>query len=280
MGGVAKSVTNFAKSPTRVLSAVGTGGASEAWRKIYHPAADLQQAGDNWLSGNGQGSGNQSFPDFNISPEEIAANQKQITDLGQQQADQTNKFNAGDQVAREAARAKLSGLLTQQAQQSFARTLPQTAEDYNGGHLLNSSGYGNEVARQQGYLANDIANRMGQVGVGDINRSSDIGLGAIQAQQGLGQQALQRGFSLQDFVRHANVAKQIGAAAAPQVGNGKAGTGSLLSGIGSLAPLAGMAMGGPAGKAAGSAISSMTSPSLPPSLSLFDNTKSGFARYS
>lgn len=68
MAGSVKSVTNFAKSPSRVLTAVGTAGASEAWRKTNPAVAKLQQAGDKWLGGNGSGNNGLS----NMSPENPA----------------------------------------------------------------------------------------------------------------------------------------------------------------------------------------------------------------
>lgn len=208
-------------------------------------------------------SGQYTSGPFSIDPAQIAADQASINNLGSANYNETNQFNSNDQAARAASRDKLAGLLTQQAQDSFKQTLPQTAEDYNAGHLLNSSGYGNEVARQQSNLASGIANQMGQVGINDINRSSDIGLNALQAKQGMSQSALSRGFSLNDFINQANVAKALGAQAAPQVGNGKGQTGALLSGVGATAPLIGalkgFGKGGPAGAAAGAGAGLLTS---------------------
>lgn len=173
---------------------------------------------------------------FSINPAQVAADQAAITALGNQQQQSTLNFNADDQAARAKARDALSAALTKQGQATFQQGLPATEETLNAQHLLNGSGLGQEIARQQGNLATNIANQVGVQGISDINRSSDLGLQALGQQQGAQTNALSRGFSLNDFINQANVAKTIGAQAAPQVGNGKGQTGMLLSGVGSVVP--------------------------------------------
>lgn len=196
---------------------------------------------------------------FSLDPAQLAADKAAISGLGASQDAQNQQFITSDAESRSGARDQLARLLTQQAQQSFSQTLPKTAEDYNAGHLLNSSGYGNEVARQQSNLAAQIANQVALQGVSDINRTSDQKAAALQGLQGFGNAGLSRQFSLEDFINSANVSKTIGAQTAPQVSSGKGQTGTLLGGVGALAPLVGAARGfgkgGPAGAAAGAASS-------------------------
>lgn len=214
---------------------------------------------------------------FHLDPNQMAADKQGIldlantqgqqqTDLGQKQYDQTTDFIQRDTNQRSEDRQRLAEALTKQNQAVFQQGLPATEETLNAQHLLNGSGLGQEIARQQGNIATNIANQVGTAGAEDYRTAAQQRAGALQGLQGSqsqalgttqagGTNALSRGFSLEDFINQANIAQSIGAQAAPQVGGGKGQTGALLSGVGSLAPLAGMAMGGPAGGAAGKAAS-------------------------
>lgn len=134
----------------------------------------------------------------------------------------------------------------QYAAETFQRMLPQLAEDYNAHHLLNSTGYQQEAARQAAYLAQDLSSQ----------RSNQIAQ-ALTGAQGFQTAGLNRTFSLADFQRQAQLAQQLGAQAAPQVGSGKGAVGTTLGGIGALAPLVG-AFGGPAGVMAGYGVNRAT----------------------
>lgn len=203
----------------------------------------------------------QPIPGSPVAPptvdQQVVADQAKIETEGQRQNQQMQDFITGDAATRASARDQLAQLLTQKAQQSFSETLPQTAEDYNSHHLLNSSGYGNEVARQQANLASQIANQVGMQGFSDIDlqsRQKQAALGGMQSFQTAG---LNRGFNLDDFVRQGNLAREIGAASTPKVGNGK-GVGTGIAGAGTGAAIGtqilpgwGTAIGGGLGALAG-----------------------------
>jgi len=210
----------------------------------------------------GQGGGQYTSGPFSIDPLQVKADQDAINALGSQQREATDAYSLTDQAKRSAGRDALAAALTKQSQEYFKQALPETEETLNAQHLLNGSGLGQEIARQQGNLAANIANQVGVQGANDMNRASDLSLMGLQQQQGAQTNALSRGFSLNDFINQANVAKAIGAQAAPQVGNGKGQTGTLLSGIGATAPLIsavkgagkGAAVGGPPGAVAGAVL--------------------------
>lgn len=263
MGGSAKGVVNTVK---RAGLAGVTGGLSEFGQTNPFGVNGVPNANgvahsiapslfpNSAVNAPGQTGGN-----WAVDPAQIAADQASINDLGTQQRADTSAFAGQDAASRTAARQAMSDALTKQAQASFQQALPATEETLNSQHLLNGSGLGQELGRQQGYLATNIANQMGVQGANDLNRTSDINLGGLQGQQALQQGALSRGFSLQDFGRQAQIAQAIGAQAAPQVGNGKGQTGTLLSGIGAAAPpligaAKGFGKGGPAGAVAGAAL--------------------------
>lgn len=199
------------------------------------------------------------YPDaFQFNPDQAAVDQQSINDLANQQYADVQQYNTTDQSNRASARQALADALTKQSQAFFQQGLPQTEETLNAQHLLNGSGLGQEIGRQQAYLGANIANQVGTLGATDINRASDINLQALQGQQGQQQAALSRGLSLQDFARQAQIAKAIGATAAPQMPSGKstgiagglAGAGAGAT-IGSAVPVVGTGIGALLGGAAG-----------------------------
>lgn len=177
-------------------------------------------------------------PAFNFDPEQAYADQQSILDLANRQYSDAQQFGVADQANREVARQKMADALIKQSQASFQQGLPETQEVLNSQHLLNGSGLGQELARQQGNIATDIANQVGVQGAGDLNRASDINFQALQGKQGQQAAALSRGFSLADFARQAQVAKAIGATSAPQMPSGKStGISGGLAGAGTGATI-------------------------------------------
>ena len=205
----------------RIGSGVLTLGGSEAARALTGPKSGLSQLlqipGAILTGGVGAGSnipsvfGGSSTPNvpgpFTLDPNQVAGDTAAINSLGDTQYKQTLDTLTGSDTTP----GSLASLMK--------ASLPATAEDYNAGHVLTSSAYPQEVARQEATLA------------------AQYGLPALQQKQSMGQAALGRQFSLEDFINQANVAKTIGATAAPQVSSGKGQTGTALSGVGALAPL-------------------------------------------
>lgn len=165
---------------------------------------------------NSFGNGNQSNPyvsgPFSLDPNQLTADQTNITNLGNKQYSDT-----------------LSGIDTNTAAQTdaaskfFQQSLPDIAENAQAAHLYDSTGYGQEVARQQAALATQVG-----------SQASQEKLSALQGLQGFQTGALQRGQSLEDFINQANVAKTIGAQMAPQPPSGKQNFGTVAQGVGAL----------------------------------------------
>lgn len=127
-------------------------------------------------------------------------------DQGQFDSDRAAIYQEGQKQYDETLK-----LIPAEVANSINRSLPMLKEELNANGLLNSSAYGNEVARRQSDLAQNLVTQ------------------AVQGRQGFQTGALQRGLSLEDFVNQAKVAKSIGATMAPQVGNGK---GTAVAGLG------------------------------------------------
>lgn len=242
MGGIMKTTMKGINSTKKILS--GKGNLSD----VLSVATGLPTAD----RGTGPG-----LTALDFHPDEAATDQAAITGLAKSQQDATGAFNVQDQASRAAARAQLSQALTTQGQATFQQGLPATEEMLNSQHLLNSSGLGQEIARQQGNLATNIANTVGVQGASDIDRASNINLSALQGFQNQQAQAQSRVFSLQDFARNAQVAQALGSQAAPQVSGKSAGVSGGLAGAGSGATAGsafgpwGAAIGGVLGGAAG-----------------------------
>lgn len=194
------------------------------------------------LFGNGDDSHGGIDGPFTLDPAQFEADRAAINDLGTRQYADTQKFIDSDTTDRAASREALAKALTNQAQASFQQGLPATLEDLNARHLLNGSGLGQELARQQGNVATNIANEVGVQGAKDIDWRSGLNQQALAGRQGFETGALQRGLSLEDFVNSANVSKSIGAAFTPVQPSGKQNFGAAAQGVGALASLAKLAL--------------------------------------
>jgi len=137
---------------------------------------------------------------------------------------------------------------TKRAHDLFGQMLPDIAENSQAAHLYDSTGYGQEVARQQSNIASQIAENEAQ------QRMS-----ALSGRQGFQTGGLQRLMGLQDFTQQAKVAKAIGATNAPQAPSSKAtGSAGALAGAGAgaqagtaVSPGYGTALGALIGAGAG-----------------------------
>lgn len=209
----------------RAVAAVGTGGLSEFAQKnpflegaVRNPLAPntpfFQQSG---LFGGNSATGQPSIPGpFTLDPNQYLQDKADITNLGKQQYSDTMGAIDTNQTAQ-----------TQRAKDLFSSMLPDIAENAQASHLYDSTGYGQEVGRQQANLASQFA-----------SDAANQRLQALSGRQGFETGALQRGQSLEDFINQANVAKTIGAQMAPQPASGKQNFGTVAQGVGALSPFA------------------------------------------
>lgn len=190
---------------------------------------------------------------FTLDQGQFNSDRAAIAGEGQKQFNDTNAFINSDAAARSAARDQLANVLNTQAKNSFSQMLPDIAENSQAAHLYDSTGYGQEVARQQAALESGIQSQLGQQGVQDIYNTSNQRAAALQGQQGFGSAALQRGLSMEDQINNANISKTLGQVFAPQPPSGKSQFGTTAQGIGALAPWAKLGKSAGAGAAAGGA---------------------------
>lgn len=122
---------------------------------------------------------------------------------------------------------RTTGMIPQVVASQLKSEMPDIAESANAGHVLDSSAYGQEIARRQSELQNSLLIPATQQYNQDLGRAQLTG-------QGYAGQGLQRGLSLEDFINQANVAKTIGAQMAPQPPTSKQNFGTAASGIGAI----------------------------------------------
>ncbi len=228
MGGTAKKIGNVAKYAVPVQYIANRAATSLFNKK--NPAKDLikdytfkgSEADDRGITG-----------PFMLDQEQFDADKEAINTEGQKQYDES------------LAGIKDYGTSSnQRAKELFGFMLPDIAENAQAAHLYDSTGYGQEVAREQAKIASDIA--LDEAG----KRYSALG-----GRQNFQTSALQRGLSLEDFINQANVAKTIGAQMAPQPASGKSSALSGgVAGAGAGAPFGpwGAAIGGAGGLLMGS----------------------------
>lgn len=201
----------------RPVSGLATGGISEFTQKnpfgvpINNPIPGI-------LGQNGQPNPGIAGP-FSLDANQLTADQQNITNLGNKQYSDTLGAIDTNSAAQ-----------TKRAQDLFGEMLPGIAENAQAAHLYDSSGYGQEVARQQSNIASQVA-----------SDAANQKFQALAGRQGFETGALQRGQSLEDFINQSNVAKTIGAQMAPLPPSGKQNFGTVASGAGALAPLAKLA---------------------------------------
>lgn len=190
-----------------------------------------------WVFNNGQQNPYVSGP-FSLDPNQVSADISSINAQGEKQYDAATAL--GDKQYQDL----LSGIdtngtaQTQRARDLFTQMLPDIAENAQAAHLYDSSGYGQEVARQQANIASQVASEQANQRLAALQGRQGTQTSALQGLQGFQTGGLQRGLSLEDFINQANVSKTLGQAFAPQAPTGKQNFGTVASGVGALAPMA------------------------------------------
>lgn len=239
------AVKNPISTIGRGIVAGATGGLSEFAQKdpfgapVNNPINGVLPINNSFLKTGSLFANNQNNPyvsgPFGLDPNQMSKDQSDITGLGNKQyADTLGAIDTN------------SAAQTQRAKDLFGQMLPDIAENSQASHLYDSTGYGQEVARQQSGIASQVASDEAQQK-----------MQALSGRQGFETGALQRGQSLEDFINQANVAKTLGAQMAPPPPSGKQNFGTVAQGVGALSPFAkigkGAAAGGPVGAAAAGA---------------------------
>lgn len=171
---------------------------------------------------------------FSISPEEVSYNKKLILDNGDAQSGMFAKEGTEQDALRKQRRAEMASVLTGIADKQFSRAIPGLAEDANAGGVYTGTGFSEALARERAMNTEDLQGKIAEQGLTDLDAELGFRNSALGQRSSAADSALSRQFSLEDFIRSANVAKATGQALQPK-SDGKAGTGSMLQGIGSLA---------------------------------------------
>ncbi len=185
--------------------------------------------------------------DFSISPEEIARNKALINSEGDRQYNDILGESKTQLGLRQTRRQELADLLSRVSDKQFMRELPNIAENANAGGTYTGTGFSEALAREKGRNAADVQDKLAGQALTDTDAEIALRNSALDKRQGFQTGALSRGFSLEDFIRSANVAKTTGQALQPKT-DGKSGLGSIQ---GAAAGSAAGAPFGPWGAGAG-----------------------------
>lgn len=146
---------------------------------------------------------------------------------------------------RRTALEDLSTLLAQQQNRQLQLQVPELAEQANLKGIFRSTGLGNSIGREAGRLAATTSEQLALQGLQDRSANLTDLSNVDQGYLGGRYSALQRGFSLQDLARQAEIAKTTGAVLQPtpqatpsakggsalQGGLGGAGIGGQVGGV-------------------------------------------------
>lgn len=154
----------------------------------------------------------------------------------------------GEQVGIQKNRMQeLAALLAQQQDTAFNRNIPGIAETAQGGGFLETSGFGNSLARNYTDLQEDTSLALAKQGLAD--RDFEVaGIGKIADNRlGLQTGGLERQFSEEDLTRSERLARELGAMGVVSP-KGESSTDRTLRqvqmGVGTAASLASMAGSG------------------------------------
>lgn len=220
MGGAAKSVKKAFSNPIRGATAIGTFGTSELARKmpigrtILEAPEKLSDSLFGTKYSDGVSDSTLGGGDFYITPEQVSRDRGLI-----------DTENTAQMGLRKTRRQELADTLSRVADRQFMTELPNIAENANAGGIYTGTGFSEALAREKASNLRGIEDRLALQSLTDVD--ADIA-GRDRS--------LSRQFSLEDFIRSANVAKSTGQALMPKT-NGKAGTGETLQGAAALAKL-------------------------------------------
>ena len=166
---------------------------------------------------------------------------KQIRDLAKTQETNSRAILSEQEMIQKKRLNDLASLLATQTDQKFNRNIPSIAESAQGQGFLETSGFGNALARNYTDLQEDTNNQLLMQGLSDRDLSIKS-LGDISSNRNsMGNSALERQFSVTDNARAEALARELGkmGVSAPAKGPGTTdkilnNAGPILGGIGSI----------------------------------------------
>jgi len=202
-----------------VLQMPKPGSSPEEFAEYYRRIGELNQMGDAGqqrtpLPGETLQQYQQRLSDtqqtnYALNPTE-AADAYKIWQL-QNETEGKSRGILGEQDALQKTRLNdLAALLAQQQDTAFNRNIPGIAETAQGQGFLETSGFGNALARNYTDLQEDTSFQLARQGLSDRDLQIQ-GLGNIGAQSNeLGVAGLERTFSTGDLTRSENLSRELG----------------------------------------------------------------------
>lgn len=169
------------------------------------------------------------------------AERNQIRELAKTQEGMSRKTLDEQKAVQKARLNDLAALLAEQNNRTFNRNIPGIANTAQSQGFLETSGFGNALARNYTDLAQDTTDKLMLQGLTDrdleISTLGNIGNNT----NALGNSALQRQFSVTDNARAEELARELGRLGVPAPAKGPSTTdklitssGPILSGVGAI----------------------------------------------
>lgn len=174
----------------------------------------------------------------------VAVNdQFEIQRLAQEEEARRRKILQEQKGIQSTRLQELTALLAQEEARKFGQAIPDIAGNAQAQGFLETSGFGDALARERSKLAGDTAFRLGEQALTD--RDFEVGaIGDISKGTGdLNTNALERKFSVEDLGRSENLARELAKYGVPAPAKGPSGSEQFLQYAQGAGALAGAAKG-------------------------------------
>jgi hypothetical protein len=156
---------------------------------------------------------------------------------GIRQAQQTKKTAAEQATRRQQGLTDLAKLLSERDSRMFKDAIPEIAEEAQAKGILNTSGYGEKLARERARLEAGSSEQIAQQALSDRDLDTNSLASILSAQQGFQKDALSREFSVDDYTKQTRDALALAKSQQPE-SKGKTGGEKVAQGAQTAAAIA------------------------------------------
>ena len=136
--------------------------------------------------------------------------QGKIEEAGLRQKEEILSEATKQDELRKSRRSELANLLAQQSDRLFSENQPFIAEDANAAGIYTGTGFSEALAKEKGRLASSAQEQLAMQGLTDTDALLDQRSSALSRSQGFQEAGLSRNFSLDDYMRQAQLSRELG----------------------------------------------------------------------
>ena len=176
------------------------------------------------------GEGDDSFTATTTIPGKVE-DERIVGDVADRFEQQSRDLLGQQEARREASLKDLSGLMTGRRDEMFKEAVPGLAEQAQEGGFLTSTGFGDSLAKKLASLEREQSYVLGVKGIEYGDMSTQALGNILQQRQGLETAGVERRFSLADWERQSDLAREIGASTVPDIRVPEQGGGVLAGAL-------------------------------------------------